>query len=102
MTHSPVPVKTPAHTYLSGRRTRIISLLGLTAALLVVIALAVSIGSVPIPFSSTFGILLDKLPFVDITPPWQSVIATVVLDIRLPRVILAGLVGASLAVGGAT
>ncbi len=92
----------PTHTYLSGRRRRVISLLGLAAALIAVIALATSTGSVHIPFSTTFSIMLDRLPFVDITQNWQSVIATIVLDIRLPRVILAGLVGAALATAGAT
>ena len=102
MSSTPLPIKPPAGTYLSGRRTRVISLLGLSAALIAVIALATSIGSVQIPLSTTFGILLDRLPFVDIAQTWQSVIATVVMDIRLPRVILAGLVGAALAIAGAT
>jgi iron complex transport system permease protein len=78
------------------------SLLGLSAALIVSIALATSIGSVHIPLSTTFRILIDKLPFVDIAQNWPSSIATIVLDIRLPRVILAGLVGAALATAGAT
>jgi iron complex transport system permease protein len=78
------------------------SLLGLSAALIVSIALATSIGSVHITLSTTFRILIDKLPFVDIAQNWPSSIATIVLDIRLPRVILAGLVGAALATAGAT
>ena len=92
----------PAGTYLTGRRMRIYSILGLSAALIVVIAVAASIGSVKIPLSQTFQILVDRLPFVDITQTWQSAIATIVLDIRLPRVILAGLVGAALSIAGAT
>ena len=88
--------------YLSGRRTRNYSLLGLCAALIVVAAVATSIGSVKIPLLTTCRILLDRLPFVDISPTWQSTIATIVLEIRLPRVILAGLVGAALAIAGAT
>ena len=89
-------------TYLSGRRMRIYSLLGLGAALILIIGIATSIGSVAIPLSTTFSILADKLPFVDIDQTWQSAIATIVLDIRLPRIILAGLVGAALAIAGAT
>ncbi len=102
MPSNALTTETPARTYLSGRRTRILSILGLIAGLIVVIALATSIGSVYIPFSTTFSILLDRLPFLDIEPTWQNVIATIVLDIRLPRVILAGLVGAALATAGAT
>jgi iron complex transport system permease protein len=88
--------------FLSGRRTRLISLLGLSAALIVAIALATSTGSVSIPLATTFRILADKLPLIDISPAWQSAAATIVLEIRLPRVILAGLVGAALATAGAT
>jgi iron complex transport system permease protein len=89
-------------TFLSGKRTRVVSLLGLSAGLIVAIALATSIGSVHIPLSTTFQILIDKLPIIDITQNWQNSVATIVLDIRLPRVILAGLVGAALAIAGAT
>jgi iron complex transport system permease protein len=88
--------------YFQGRRRRIISLVGLGAALLIVIALATSIGSVHVPLGTTFSILADKLPFIDINQTWSSATATIVLDIRLPRIILAGLVGAALAVAGAT
>ena len=91
-----------AVTFLTGRRTRIYSLLGLAAALVIVIVVATSIGSVKIPLSTTFRVLLDRLPFVDMHQTWQSAIATIIWDIRLPRVILAGLVGAALSVAGAT
>ncbi len=89
-------------TYLAGRRRRIVSMVGLGIALIVIIALATSIGSVSVPLGTTFSILTDKLPFVDIAQTWSNATATIVLDIRLPRIILAGLVGAALAVAGAT
>ncbi len=88
--------------FFSGKRTRIISLLALSSGLIVSIALAASIGSVNIPFLSTLRILLDKLPLIDITPSWPDSYATIVLEIRLPRVVLAGLVGSALATAGAT
>jgi len=70
--------------------------------MLLVLVLATSIGSVRVPFSTTFSILADKLPFVDITPTWSANTETIIYDIRLPRVLMAGLVGAALAVAGAT
>ena len=70
--------------------------------MLLVLVLATSIGSVSVPFTTTFSILSDKLPFADITPTWEPNIDTIIFDIRLPRVILAGLVGAALAIAGAT
>ena len=89
-------------TYFLGRRTRLYGLLGLSIALVVVVVLAVSVGSVHIPFMTTIRILLSKLPLVDISQTWQINISTIILEIRLPRVILAGLVGAALATAGAT
>jgi len=85
-----------------GRRTRLYSMIGLSAALVVIIALATTTGSVKIPLQTTIQILLDRLPFVNIDQTWQSSLATIIVDIRLPRVILAGLVGAALAIAGAT
>jgi iron complex transport system permease protein len=89
-------------SYFAGRRTRTISLLGLGAGLVVVVVLATSMGSVRIPLATTFSILADRLPFMDIAQTWPSTISTVVLEIRLPRVLLAALVGAALATAGAT
>lgn len=89
-------------TYLEGRKKRIISLLGLGCVLVLVIILATSIGSVAIPFNTTFQILADKLPLVNLVPTWSDSFSTIIFDIRLPRVILAGLVGTALAIAGAT
>ncbi|MFC1968396.1 FecCD family ABC transporter permease [Chloroflexota bacterium] len=101
MSSSPTSIKRLG-TYFSGRRIRLYSILGLSIVLVVVILLATSIGSVHIPLLTTFSILLAELPLLDIAQTWQSTISTIVLEIRLPRVILAGLVGASLATAGAT
>jgi iron complex transport system permease protein len=67
-----------------------------------VVVLATAIGSVDIPFLATARIMIDKVPLVDITPSWTSAWETIILEIRLPRVILAGVVGAALAIAGAT
>lgn len=83
-------------------RKRIYAILGLVALLLLVISFATTIGSVDIPFSTTSSILISKLPFIDITPAWTDAMETIVLEIRLPRVLLAGLVGAALSIAGAT
>jgi iron complex transport system permease protein len=91
-----------AVTFLSSRRRRIISLAALSVALVIAMALAASIGSVRIPLSTTFSIFLDKLPFIHVDQTWSSAAAIIIWDIRLPRVILAGLVGAALATAGAT
>ncbi len=83
-------------------RGRIIAIIGLSLVLLLVVVLATSIGDVEIPFTTTAGVMISKIPFIDITPDWEDGIETIVWDLRLPRVILAGLVGAALALAGAT
>ena len=84
------------------RRNRIYGIIGLLILLVLVVILAVAVGSVQIPFSTTSSILISKLPLVELTPSWTGALETIVLEIRLPRVILAGLVGAALAIAGAT
>ncbi len=81
---------------------RIYAIVGLCILLVVIAALATTIGSVEIPLLTTYQVMISKLPFLHTTPVWSSGIETIVLDIRLPRVILAGLVGAALATAGAT
>ncbi len=83
-------------------RGRVLAIIGLLFLLMLVILFGTSIGSAEIPFLKTTGILISKIPFIDITPSWDNAAETIVVDIRLPRVILAGLVGAALALAGAT
>ena len=88
--------------HLRQRRSRLYGILGLFILLVVVVVLAAAIGSVQIPFLTTSSILISKLPLIELTPNWTGALETIVLEIRLPRVILAGLVGAALAIAGAT
>jgi|GEM_PF-68596 len=92
-------------------QSKVYSLLGLVGLLVVVVIFAATLGSVRIPFLAAFQVLLSQLPFVDISPSSPEalgaplsleIMETIILDIRLPRIILAGLVGAALAVAGAT
>jgi iron complex transport system permease protein len=69
--------------------------------LVVVAVLATTVGSVKIPFLTTCQVLVSKLPLLHITSVWPSGVETIILEIRLPRVILAGLVGAALGTAGA-
>jgi iron complex transport system permease protein len=101
MSFNPV-ANEPIRAYFSGRRIRLFSILGLSVALVVVVLLATSVGSVHIPILTTFRVLTAKLPLIDIAQTWPATVGTIVLEIRLPRVILAGLVGAALATAGAT
>ena len=84
-------------------RARAIGPVALASIMLIVVAaLAVTMGASTIPPLTTLAIILDRLPFVtlavDAPVGWQRI----VLDVRLPRVLTAGLAGAALAYSGAT
>ncbi|MSP21493.1 MAG: iron ABC transporter permease [Dehalococcoidia bacterium] len=75
------------------------------AILLVTCALALTLGAAPIPMWSAVRIVLDAVPGVGLLvdasgepEPWRRI----VLDVRLPRVAVASVVGAGLAFSGAS
>jgi len=83
-------------------RSRIYAIAGMVILLGITIAVTLGIGSIDVPFGTLFQILLAKLPLVHIQPTWTSNTEIIIFDIRLPRILLAGLVGAALAVAGTT
>ena len=71
-----------------------------TAFLLVAMLLAISVGTVHVPISEIVKIIgteIFRISSTNIDPMYSNI----VLNIRIPRVLLAGLVGASLAIAGA-
>ena len=75
----------------------------LAAGLLVLVAtLALTQGAADIPPGTVLRILVDRLPFVDLEVNTPATWERIVVEIRLPRVIAAGLVGAALAYSGAS
>ncbi len=83
-------------------RGQVYGMVGLFILLVAVVILATTIGSVKVPFLTTGQILLSRLPLADMARTWPGSLETIILEIRLPRVFLAGLVGAALATAGAT
>ena len=83
-------------------KSRLLAMCFLLVLLVIMIAVAVSIGSTKIPLSTTFDIILSKIPFLSIEQTWEGPIETAIIDIRMPRALLAGITGAALAVAGAT
>ncbi|MCC5992561.1 MAG: iron ABC transporter permease [Rhodobacteraceae bacterium] len=74
--------------------------LGLVALALSISA-AVSIGAVSIPLGTVWGVIANRVAPGLVTPDWSAGRAAIVWDIRLPRALLAALVGAGLALVGA-
>ena len=84
-----------------------ISKVGWGSALLVLGVLAgcavlgIAVGAVDLPVGSVVAELLDKLPGVDIESGLSERQAAILWELRVPRVILAGMVGGMLAMAGA-
>jgi iron complex transport system permease protein len=77
-------------------------MLGGLAALALISTISLAMGAAEIPIEDIVRILLSHLPGVDMTADVPAAWQTIVWDVRLPRVLLAGVVGASLAMSGAT
>ena len=88
--------------YSSQRLLRVLSISGLIVACIIIALLALTVGSVRIPFSSVWQILISHLPFTNIHGNWATTTDMIITGIRLPRILLAGIVGMALGTAGAT
>ncbi len=73
----------------------------LLLALIVCMLLSFILGRYPVTFKELCGILFNRLPFVNITPFWEQAQEIAVWNVRMPRLIMAVLVGAALSAAGA-
>jgi iron complex transport system permease protein len=80
--------------------SRIYAIIGLAIILGVIILITSAIGTTAISLSTICQIFVNKLPLISIEPTWTNSLETIIVDIRLPRILLAGLVGAALSVAG--
>ncbi|MEM6372788.1 MAG: iron ABC transporter permease [Pseudomonadota bacterium] len=71
-------------------------------ALLASLSFAISIGAVQVPLGTVWGVLLNRVSPDLITQTWSEGRAAIVWDIRFPRALLAMMVGAGLAMVGAS
>ena len=69
-------------------------LLGVTGVLLVAVVLVAAVqGAVAIPASTLIQVLLHRLGVGGVENAWPAAYETIFLEIRMPRIMLAGLVG---------
>lgn len=95
------PARTPASAATRRRAVPYALLLTALGVLLAATATAgIAVGSIGVPADQVWGILLHRIHPVLADPTWTPVRETIVLDVRLPRVLLAGVVGAGLSVSG--
>ena len=83
------------------RRPRAL-LVATTAVLAVLVVVAVGFGTVWIPPETTLGVVLHRGLGLDTGLAWSPASEAIVWDLRVPRVLTAAMVGAALAVAGAT
>ncbi|WP_306461866.1 FecCD family ABC transporter permease [Spongiactinospora gelatinilytica] len=95
------PLAEPAR--LPGRRPGLPYplVIGLLAALLcAAVTAGIAAGSIPLPPGQVWGILAHRIHPAPADPSWSAVRETIVMDVRLPRVLLCAVVGAGLSVCG--
>lgn len=83
-------------------RGRLWAMVVLLIVLGLVVGFSASVGSAHIPFGTVWKIMLSKLPWVELDGTWSRNTEIIVLNTRLPRIVLAGIVGTALAVAGTT
>jgi iron complex transport system permease protein len=97
----------PSIRPLTGRTARlrarpiVVGALGLVA-LVGALVLGVGVGSVSVEPGDTLGILGHRLLGLDLPVTWSEASETIIVDLRLPRVLTAMIVGTGLAVAGMT
>ncbi|WP_299685223.1 iron ABC transporter permease [uncultured Tateyamaria sp.] len=84
-----------------ARATVALALFGL-AALAVSVSFAISVGAVQVPLSTVWSVLLNKVSPGLIEQSWSQGREAIVWEIRFPRALLAMMVGAGLAMVGAS
>lgn len=97
MSEATIPTKRRA-----GLNARVTFALGGMLALLASLSIAISVGAVPVPTATVWSIVLNKLSPGLIEQTWSQGREAIVWEIRFPRALLAVLVGAGLAIVGAS
>ncbi|MAX04694.1 MAG: iron ABC transporter [Dehalococcoidia bacterium] len=70
-------------------------------AIFVIGTVASSVGAVNIPLTDTIAIAINKFIGIRVKSDWPEVSESILINLRFPRIILSGLVGASLSISGA-
>ncbi len=106
MATTPHPVRAPGRLALGLRAGRLgragwLAVAGVVT-LLVVLVGGIVLGSVDLAPATTIAILARRLAGIDLGITWAPAAEAIVMDLRLPRVLTAMVVGTGLAVAGCT
>ncbi len=106
MTTTPVPAGSPGRLAVGFGARRIgragwLAIAGVVSLAIVLVG-GIVLGSVDLAPPTTVAILARRLLGIDLGITWAATAETIVMDLRLPRVLTAMVVGTGLAVAGAT
>jgi iron complex transport system permease protein len=88
--------------YQKGKKRKLLALTSIFLALLIAVVVSISLGAGSPGFAEATQVIFSEIfPFLNINPG-SSLTQTIILDFRLPRIILALIAGAGLAASGAT
>jgi len=88
--------------YHKGKKRKILAIFSIFLALLIAVVISVSLGAGSPGFEEATRVILSKIfPFLNINAG-PRLTQTIILDLRLPRIVLAIIAGAGLAASGAT
>lgn len=88
--------------YTKAKARKVLAILSVFVVLLIAIVISVSLGAGSPRFMDVMQVIFSKLfPFLEIDPGSQ-ITQIIILDIRLPRIVLAIIAGAGLAASGAS
>ncbi|HET7028395.1 MAG TPA: iron chelate uptake ABC transporter family permease subunit [Candidatus Limnocylindrales bacterium] len=91
-----------AHRLARIRRRPMLLAVGGLASLAVALVIGVALGTVALAPGDVLGIVASRLVGLHVPVTWAPATETIVLDLRLPRVLTALLVGGALGLAGAT
>lgn len=91
----------PEYEYMAIRRKRASYLVAMLVALFIALAAALSLGAIDIPILDTIKILINAVTFDALGDPSEPYYTRIILNIRMPRILLCTLTGASLGIAGA-
>ena len=94
-------VRAEPRAEVTGTHLRWPLLVGALVVLAGAVVVGVSVGPARLPPRAVAGELLDRLPFVSVDSGLTHLQSTILWQVRMPRVVLGGLVGALLASSGA-
>ena len=88
--------------YVKGKKRKVLIILSAFIVLLIITVISVSLGAGSPRFMEAAQVILSKIfPFLEINPGSKTT-QIIILELRLPRIVLAIIAGAGLAVSGAT